>query len=323
VSGTGEQVRFDLAAAVERERALLPKAVFDLPSMLSYEERALLHWATREGFRPTAATIDLGCYLGGSTLPLALGLARREEALPASERPAEPFGVHSYDLFVIGGEWERQYFAEGEDFEVGASLRPKFERNIVPVRSRVTIHEGDVHRERWTGGGISTLFVDIAKSWSTHDHVVSEFFGDLLPDSLVIQQDLVHFGHPWCAIAMELLEDHFEFLGHVWFGSAVYRTRSAPPADSLPTRLLERLSAGEALALVDRCAERIGEPFAGQVRLAGAGALACYGEFDRARERVADVQASYDDDRVPFISQGFEQMPRWIDDVESGAAVVS
>ena len=307
---------FDLSATVEQERRRVPQAVFDLPSMLSYEERALLHWAAREGFRTPGATVDLGCYLGGSTLPLALGLAERD--------PDQQLRLHSYDLFLISGEWERQYFSADQHFEVGSSLFPLFERNIAAVRDRVIVHQGDVHAEHWDGAGISTLFIDIAKSWGTHDHVVREFFPSLMPDSLVIQQDLVHFGHPWCAIAMELLADHFEFLGHVWFGSAVYRTLGRPiPVEELPTDLLSRLSADEALALVDRCAERVGEPFAGQLRLAGAGALACYREFDRARERVAEVQASYDDDLVPYISQGFEQMPQWIDDVESGAATVS
>lgn len=304
----------DLTAIVERERARLPQSVFDLPSMLSYEERALLQWATREGLREPAGTVDLGCYLGGSTLPLGLGLQERD----AGGR----LQLHSYDMFVISGEWERQYFTDDQPFEVGSTLLPLFERNIEPVRDRVVVHHGDVHRERWDGGEISTLFIDIAKSWSTHDHVVREFFPCLDPDALVIQQDLVHFGHPWCAISMELLSDHFEYLGHVWFGSAVYRTLE-PPRDGLPINLLDRLSADEALALVDRCAERVGEPFAGQLRLAGAGALACYGKFDRARARVAEVQAAYDDSMVPYISQGYEQMPRWIDDVESGAAAVS
>jgi hypothetical protein len=117
---------------------------------------------------------------------------------------------------------------------------------------------------------------------------------------------------------MELLDDYVEYLGHVHFSSAVYRVREPIPHNTLPTRLLERLAADDALRLVDRCAERVGEPMAGQLRLAGAGALLSWREFDLARARVREVAARYDDSAVPFISAGLAWMPQWIDGVESG-----
>jgi hypothetical protein len=182
----------------------------------------------------------------------------------------------------------------------------------------VEIHPGDVRGFRWHGERIATLFLDLAKSWEVHDHVLEQFVPSLVPGSLIVQQDLVHFGHPWCAISMELLEEHVEYLGHVYFSSAVYRVRAPIPPEALPTRLLERLGAEEALALVDRCAERVGEPVAGQLRLAGAGALLSWGEFGEARARVREVAARYDDSTVPFISQGLDLMGQWIDGVERG-----
>jgi hypothetical protein len=64
---------FELTATVERERPLVAQEALEVPSMLSHDERVLLHWAAREGFGAVGATIDAGCYLGGSTLPLGLG----------------------------------------------------------------------------------------------------------------------------------------------------------------------------------------------------------------------------------------------------------
>ena len=119
----------------------------------------------------------------------------------------------------------------------------------------------------------------------------------------------MHFGHPWCALAMELLDEHVDYLGHVRFSSAVYRVREPIPPAALPVEPLERLSADEALGLVDRFAERVGEPDAGHVRLCGAMVLIAYGEFERARERMRDVAESYDDSATPHISHGFEHLP--------------
>jgi hypothetical protein len=280
-----------------------------VPSMLAYEERALLHWAAREGFGAQGAIVDAGCFLGGSTLPLGFGLQR------AGKRHTR---IHTYDLFAVGAEWESIYFPDDFPFAVGAGTLDLYKRHIAPIRELVEIHHGDVRGFRWHGEPIATLFLDIAKSWDVHDHMLEQFFPSLVPGSLVVQQDLVHFGHPWCAIAMELLEDHVEYLGHVYFSSAVYRVRAPIPSDALPTRLLERLGADEALALVDRCAERVGEPVAGQLRLAGAGALVSWHEFDHARARVREVAARYDDSTVPFISQGLALMGQWIDGVERG-----
>jgi hypothetical protein len=303
---------FDLPATVERERGRLPQDACEVPSMLSYDERALLHWAAREGFGAKGEIIDAGCYLGGSTLPLAYGAMR-------SPRPSR---VHSFDLFRIAGEWERTYFKSDFPFAVGARTIGLFEQNIRPVRARVDVHDGDLLAFQWPGEAISTLFVDIAKSWATKDHVVEQFFPHLQADSVVIQQDLVHFGHPWCAMVMELLQEHFEYLGYVYYSSAVYRVRTPVPVDRLPTGLLDCCTADEALALIDRCADRIGEPAAGQIRLAGAVALASYGDAQRARERLATVEAEYNDERVPYISQGLEATRTYIDDLESGAATV-
>ena len=299
----------DLAAIVDAERRLLPQRALAVPSMLSYEERALLHWAAREGCGAAGQVIDAGCFLGGSTLSLATGLSR------SAKDPEDAHRVHSFDLFVVGGERERVYFESDFPFEVGADIRPLFEANVAPVRSLVEVHHGDVLNTTWPGEPVATLFIDIAKSWSTNDHVVRQFLPALVPGSVVIQQDLVHWGHPWCALTMESLMDHVEYLGHVSYSSAVYRVRHAIAVDDLPTNLLDRLSAAEALRLVDRCAERVGEPFAGHLRLLGATALMCFGDYAGARARVSEVRDAYDDDVVPYISEGFA-LAQIIDEAE-------
>lgn len=90
--GTGE-----LAECIRREQARLPPGVLEVPSMLSYEERALLHWAGREGCGAEGQLVDAGSYLGGSTLSLACGLRASGDT--------DGRRVHAYDRFRVGADW--------------------------------------------------------------------------------------------------------------------------------------------------------------------------------------------------------------------------
>ena len=273
---------------VDAERAHAPNDIYEVRSMLGYDERLLLHWATRAGNATPDAVVDAGCFLGGSTLALASGVMAR----PHGPRSA----VHVYDLFRYGAESDRGWVPEGYDFAVGASTLPVFEHQVRRVRGMLTLHPGDVCDARWDEGPIGVLFIDIAKSWGIGDAVWRTFLPALAVDSLVIQQDLVHWGHPWCAIIMELLADHFEFLGWAWYSSAAYRCVEPIDVAELPASLLDALSTEEMLRLLDRAAQRMGEPIAGFLRLAGAVVLASHGDLRAARGRVDEVRASYSDD---------------------------
>jgi len=54
------------------------KSRYAVPTMLSEEEIRLLRWATHEYYEGEGEIIDAGCFLGGSTMALAEGLARNE-----------------------------------------------------------------------------------------------------------------------------------------------------------------------------------------------------------------------------------------------------
>ncbi len=211
--------------------------------------------------------------------------------------------VHSFDEFRVGDERERIYFDATFPFAVGASTIELFEANIAPVRDSVIVHQGDINQLSDWAEDVSVLFIDIAKSWDTNDTVVSNFFPRLVPGSIVVQQDLVHFGHPWCALTMELLSEHFEYLGYVPYSSAVYRATSPIPGDELPLNLLERVSPDEGIDLVLRAASRVGEPHEGYLRLAAAVLLVMYREPDRAIHLVERVDSDYTDETLPFLSE--------------------
>jgi hypothetical protein len=302
----------DIVAA---ERAYEHPDLSEAGAMLSYDERLLLHWATRAGNPSPDAIVDAGCFLGGSTLALAGGVMARDAG------PTAP--VHAYDLFRYGDESERAWVPHGYDFQMGSSMLPAFRHHVRRVAPLLTVHEGDIRSETWAAGPIGTLFIDVAKSWDTGDAVWRQFFPPLVAgESLVIQQDQVHWGHPWCAIVMDLLADHFEFLGWVWYSSAIYRCVRPVRRSDLPPSLLDALSTDEMLSMIDGLAAKVGEPVAGSVRLSGAAVLASHGDLAGARDRLAEIRGQYSDATLPYISRGFSKLEGWIEDLQSGKETV-
>jgi hypothetical protein len=283
-----------LAATLAAEQ--VPDEVYAVPSMLAYDERRLLHWAARCGTDAPGVIVDAGCFVGGSTL--ALGFGEQESSI---KRP-----IHSFDLFQVGTERDHHYFSEGFEATPGASTLSEFERNVAPVRHLVDVHAGDINQFKGWRDPVAVLFIDIAKSWNTNDSVVSLFVPHLSPGALVIQQDLVHWGHPWCAITMELLDDYFEFLGFVTFSSAVYRVRKPVPAEAIPTRLKDTVTKDDAVKLVSRCAERIGPPGEGYVRLAIATVAWMYGDTSLIEPVTAGVERDYTDAQLPWVTEHIE-----------------
>ena len=89
---------FSDIVAAEREYAR--EDMLEVGSMLSYDERLVLHWATRAGNPSSDPVVDAGCFLGGSTVALAGGVLARPEGRRRSD-------LHVYDLFVYGSETER------------------------------------------------------------------------------------------------------------------------------------------------------------------------------------------------------------------------
>ncbi len=236
--------------------APIPRDVADVPTMLGTDERALLYVLARDHVRGDGAIIDAGCFLGGSTIALASGLA--ENPRGDGSRP-----IQTYDLFTLEQTYIDSYPGLVGEIPAGQSMRPRFEELLGPLLEYVSVNEGDICRRRWTGEPIELLFIDICKSWAINDHVTREFFPALIPGhSVVIQQDLVHEWLPYLHITMGLFADSFELIDSVPFCSAVYLNTRAVSITRIPNNLREELTPERKLELFDRAVA----PFTGEDR---------------------------------------------------------
>jgi hypothetical protein len=260
----------------------LPERVNDYPTMLNVEEKQLLYMFARDYVRD-GAIIDAGCFLGGSTVALSSGLAKR---------PWARSQIHTYDLFTLDSSSAWSYPDLVRGIEVGASTRPRFDELMAGLLERVTVYEGDICETNWSGEAIDLLFVDVAKEWEINDHVTREFFPSLVPGrSILIQQDLVHEWLPWITITMGLFDDAFEFVGVAESSSAVYVCRRAISVNEIPDRL-DDLPSEQKLELFDRGASRFVGEHAGVIECARVVLLVNVGRPVEAEELLRDLGQS-------------------------------
>jgi hypothetical protein len=214
----------------------------NVPTMLSRGERVMLHWLARE-FPSDGHIIDAGCFLGGSTLPLASGLKLRGGGGK----------VHSYDMFLAGKD-AYSLGLMGHGKKRGETVLDLFGKSIEDYAAWINVYAGDIMTAGVPNAPVDILFVDVAKSREINRKIVREFFPLMTPGrSVLIQQDYNDHSCQWINATMELLKDSFERLTDE-MGSRVYRY--VKPTDfrsvDIPTKatlqekqLLEAAIAGE------------------------------------------------------------------------------
>lgn len=176
-----------------------------IPTMLTTHEQDYLYSFAKSAYSGCGEIVDLGCWLGGSTVPLAQGLEKNRKRLIDKR-------VHAYDRFVWN-EWMANKYKNIvlQKFAVGDSFVNEFKTNIAPWADRVVIHEGDLCEEGWCGDPIEFLFIDAMKSWVLTNTVLHNFFPALMPGvSTIVHQDFLHFNEPWIHLICYRFREYFE-----------------------------------------------------------------------------------------------------------------
>jgi len=229
----------------------LPEAAGNITTMLSLEERRLLYALGKDYWKGTGAIVDAGCFLGGSTLPLAMG------ALENGNKASKYKVVHSYDLFRADKHQSDTYLKKHGSYSPGESTRPIFDKNTKDIKYVIDVHEGDITSFPWNGKDVELLFIDVTKSWKINDFIVREFFPCLIPGhSLVIQQDIVHPTCPWLAVTMEYFSGFFEPVEYVPGNTIVFLLKKKLPHSMVVNDTISCLPDKEKLRLMGNAIEK-------------------------------------------------------------------
>lgn len=199
----------------EQNYSVPVKLPWKIPSMLLRKEKKLLCYLTEIVFTGEGSIIDLGCFLGGSTSFLAQGLIN-------SNKNAV---INSFDLFELG-KFERDFFFP--KFNLKLPDDDNFEKMFLeytkPYRNLINHNAGNILNYNYSLGNIELLFIDLMKSSQIYDHILKEFFPNLIPGkSLVILQDY-YFKNTgiWHQVLPFLLKEHLSYLTDTVYNSAVF-----------------------------------------------------------------------------------------------------
>jgi hypothetical protein len=175
--------------------------------MLSIQERQYLYEYTKTEYSGRGAIVDLGCWLGSSTIPMAMGLV--ENTNPQIENKQ----IHAYDLF-IWEDWMDDCVSHTNlqgKFKPGDSFLNAYQQQTLPWEKQICSHPGDLTQLGWQGGEIEFLFVDAMKSWELANSIIHDFFPSLVPgQSTIVHQDFSHYYTYWIHLIMYRFREYFE-----------------------------------------------------------------------------------------------------------------
>jgi hypothetical protein len=205
-----------------------------VPGQISMDQRRFLLDYARHDFSGAGEIVDLGCWLGSSTVPLAAGLTTNRGPAARSR------SIYAYDLF----RWESlmEVFLEGTPlagrFRDGDDFEDAFRSYLAPWRDRVRVRAGDLTALGWADGPIEFLFVDAMKSVGLANNIARRFFGALEPGtSLVFHHDFAHYYTPWIPVLMHRLRDYLVPVRPVPRMAVLFRSVAPVPQDVLEREL--------------------------------------------------------------------------------------
>jgi hypothetical protein len=283
-SVTPLRVRRGLWTLRERIRRAL-SSLSPIPTMISAGDKKFLAKAARELAPRDGAIVDLGCWMGTSSIALAKGLRDRPGG-PGAAR------VLTHDLFQCWDGWVNTNGHFGI-YEVGENFAPEARRYI---RDRagylVEVRKVDLSSYEWTDGPISLLHVDCMQTFDIARQVTRWFYPSLFPGSILIHQDYKNHYESWIHIIQYRMRSHFELLHTTAVDCTVaFRCVSAvSPAEA--ASVLDREPSDDE---VERCFEWSKDLLAGDVEnVAGAHVMEYIhlGRIEQARETVTKYRAA-------------------------------
>ncbi len=245
-----------------------PRAV---PTMLAEEEKRYLFWLGRDAWDGNGLVVEIGPWLGGSTVCLAAGMI-------ASRKHAHG-RLHTVDNFL----W-RDFMAARAPLPLqnGESFLPYFQENVEPYHDLIVAHtralpddsfvrDAERDAKRFTedesvplfddlpgSEPISILFIDGAKSWRGMRHLLRVLAPRLQPGkSLLVCQDFKHWTTYWVPMMMARLEGLVEPVHDVRGGTTVaFRLLHPIPTTTLDTLedSIVHVPVLDGLGLIDRAA---------------------------------------------------------------------
>jgi hypothetical protein len=196
--------------------------------MVSTDEIAFFRECASRSVGKEGAIVDLGCWLGSTSIALAQGIVNHASA--AGHQTEKVLG---FDTFVWA-DWMPAHIPFGL-YQPGESFLPEA-RRIVRDRGggRVELIQADLAHYVWNRGPIKLLLVDAMKNEETASRIASAFYPSLMTGGLVIHQDFKHYYTSWIHVIQYRLRQYFRLDGSVRrSGTAAFEVVAPIPKEAV------------------------------------------------------------------------------------------
>jgi hypothetical protein len=173
-----------------------------IPAMITPDESAFYEESARAWIEKSGAIVDLGCWLGGTSVALARGITNKGGGQQNEK-------VLGFDLF----RWEQWMPADVAYclYETGDSFLPEARRLTRDHGGgKVELIQTDLTSYDWTSGPIKILLIDAMKNEALARQIAQSFYPSLIPGALVIHQDFKHFHTTWIHLLHHELREYFQ-----------------------------------------------------------------------------------------------------------------
>jgi len=216
-----------------------------IPSMITRAEAEFYAATAAARVGKPGVIVDLGCWMGSTSIALARGVLRAPAGRRSNER------IVAYDLFVWQ-DWMASAQVRGV-YRNGESFLPEARRLVRDHGGGlIELVRADLTQIEWPGEPIKILLVDAMKSAALSRQIVRAFFPALPGGALVVHQDFKHFYTPWIHLIHSELRDHFRRAHNVRGSGTVAFELQAP----IPVAALER-----AIEFESRSADQVAADF--------------------------------------------------------------
>jgi hypothetical protein len=199
----------------------------DIPGMVSSAEMEFFRESAARYFGREGAIVDLGCWLGSTSIALAQGIL--SHGAKADNRNEKVFG---FDMF----QWEAWMPAHIPHclYEPGDSFLPEARRVVREHGGgRVELIQADLGLYEWSGGPIKILLVDAMKNENLAIQIPRNFFPSLIPGSLLIHQDFKHYYTSWIHVLQYRLRQYFRFYRSVQSATVAFEVLAPIPREAV------------------------------------------------------------------------------------------
>ena len=153
-----------------------------IPGMTTLEERNYYYKISRE-LKGKGQIVDLGCWMGSTTIPMLKGLSENQNALKNGVR------VHAFDTFIWDEYMERDFprLSNKLSLKLGDDFAEQFNLLTKEYTSILSVHKGDLNNYSWQSDDIELLLIDAMKSENLTISIAKSFFPSVLEILFIIK----------------------------------------------------------------------------------------------------------------------------------------